>query len=461
MLTIHCNENFIQERKYIFYVVFGYFWGLDYQIKFEERRDILISDHVGKELRLADTFLQMEKEDWLMGKSLPLQPLLRLPIPNDYRKCTTDEILPIIYGDKEQDSGLFSADERYCSLDIFGSALFMLTRYEEIVKNERDRWGRFPANASIAFQENFLERPIVNEYLEILWQWLTKHFKGLKRKSRSFLIMPTHDVDFPFWNMAFKWSDRIRRLAGAAIKHRDFCLVKQNVGYMKNAIVGDFDKDPHNTFDTIMDISEEQDLISNFYFMTSVGRDEKDGNYDITHPEIRKLVKKMLSRGHKIGIHPGFGSMDKPQYIKEDVDKLRNMLAKENMSVEKIGGRQHYLHWCSPYTWQHYDQVGIEYDASLSYADHIGFRCGICYDYPAYNVITHERYKLREYPLIIMDCSGLGEGYMHLSHEEMLARCLSLKGKVQKYQGTFVILWHNTYFIKPEDIACYKHIMRC
>ena len=54
-------------------------------------------------------------------------------------------------------------------LDIFGSAFFMLTRYEEMVITERDTHGRFPARASIAYREGLLERPIVDEYLELLW----------------------------------------------------------------------------------------------------------------------------------------------------------------------------------------------------------------------------------------------------------------------------------------------------
>ena len=54
-------------------------------------------------------------------------------------------------------------------LDIFGSVFFMITRYEEVVKSDRDEYDRFPAAASLAYQEGFLDRPIVNEYLEILW----------------------------------------------------------------------------------------------------------------------------------------------------------------------------------------------------------------------------------------------------------------------------------------------------
>ena len=135
------------------------------------------------------------------------------------------------------------------------------------------------------------------------------------------------------------------------------------------------------------------------------------------------------------------------------------MITAEKLPVDSFGGRQHYLHWSAPETWAYYEQAGITYDTTLSYADHIGFRCGICYDYPVYNVITHERYNLREYPLLIMEESGFEKQYMDLSHEKMLNRCRMLKEKVRKYQGTFVILWHNTSFMTVSDIECYQGIL--
>lgn len=457
MLTIYCNDNFQPEREYIYDVIFRDFWAVDYQIKYEKRSDVLLESATGRQLYVADTFLQMPTAQWLSEESLPMQPLQKITVPEEYMVCVTDRELPVIYG--EAKGGLFSADGEHCHLDVFGSALFMLTRYEEVVKKDRDSLDRFPAAASLAYQEGFLERPIINEYLEIMWQWFHRHFPELKRKEHAFSIMPTHDVDFPFWSLGHDWYHRMRMIAGDVVKRKDFSLVCEHIGYIKNAVNGNFAADPNNTFELIMDISEEHNLTSHFYFMTAQGRDEKDGNYDIMHPEVRKLARKILARGHKIGIHPGFGSYQTGKLIKGDADKLRQMIVKENLPVEQFGGRQHYLHWAAPATWEYYEDAGITYDTTLSYADHIGFRCGICYDYPIYNVVTHTRYNLREYPLAVMECSGLEERYMNLSHKEMLARCQVLKEKIRKYQGTFVILWHNTSFMTAEDVECYRGIM--
>ena len=45
---------------------------------------------------------------------------------------------------------------------MFGSAFFMLTRYEELVVADRDQYGRFPAAASVAGREGFLGVPVVD-----------------------------------------------------------------------------------------------------------------------------------------------------------------------------------------------------------------------------------------------------------------------------------------------------------
>ena len=45
----------------------------------------------------------------------------------------------------------------------------MLTRYEELVVPDRGAHDRFPAAASVAVREGFLEIPIVDAYVELLW----------------------------------------------------------------------------------------------------------------------------------------------------------------------------------------------------------------------------------------------------------------------------------------------------
>ncbi|MEG2515996.1 MAG: hypothetical protein RSA61_04095, partial [Acidaminococcaceae bacterium] len=145
---------------------------------------------------------------------------------------------------------------------------------------------------------------------------------------------------------------------------------------------------------------------------------------------------------------------------KKDCTRLQAVLRENKIACNKLGGRQHYLRWTAPETWQYYEDAGLAYDTTLSFADHIGFRCGICYEYHPFNVRTRKKLNLLEYPLIVMECSGLDERYMQLSYDEMLQRCVRLKAQCEKHHGNFVILWHNSRFRTEEERETYFRIIR-
>ncbi len=458
MLIIRCNTNHPKERQYIYDVVFKDFWNLDYHIIYEKRKNLAIECN-NTTILLSDVFFQFDELLWLNPRTLPVQPLNCVNVEDPFLNAVVDIKLPIIYGDKNNKECIFDKRNKYCFIDIFGSAFFMLTRYEEVVKKDRDLYDRFPARASLAYQEKFLERPIINEYLEILWILLKSHFPNINRRKRNFKIMPTHDVDNPFWSLTLHGFPKYRSLLGDIVKRHNPALLLRNLRLYRDAAFGNFTHDPYNTFDTIMDISECNGLVSSFYFMTSQNRNIKDGNYDVLSRPIIDLAQKIIKRGHYIGIHPGFGSYKEMSWIQDDVNRLHKMILQGNLLICRFGGRQHFLLWKAPETWQYYEQAGLSYDTTLSYADHIGFRCGICYDYPVYNIITHEQYKLREYPLEVMECSGLDERYMGLTHDAMKERCIAIKRMCQKYRGIFVILWHNTRFLDRLEVKLYNEIL--
>lgn len=460
MVTIICNDNNIKDREYIYSVIFKDFLGIEYKIVYEKRQDILLQ--IGNvSIYMSDKFFQQSSNCWLCNKSLPKLPLRYEYVPDELKNAVLEEKIPVIYGD-DLAAGLFTISNENstrCNLDIFGSAFFMLTRYEEIVSNERDIYNRFSAKSSVAFKGHFLHRPIINEYIEILWGLIQRSASHIQRKKKKYKVMPTHDVDVPYLALRLNIWQKVRTLLGALLKRGSWQEFSENLSLFLQACHGDYSADPRDNFDYIMNISEKHGLTSNFYFMTAQGRDEKDGNYNIFAVPIENLAKKILYRGHNLGIHPGFGSYKNSEYINNDVGLLRDMLKTKSLKVNSFGGRQHYLSWEAPTTWKLYEKNGIEYDSTLSYADCIGFRCGICWDYPVYNCVTHEEYKLREYPLIVMDCTLWDERYMNLDRKEMLQKCVELKEKCKRYEGNFVILWHNTSFMEEWQRKLYENIL--
>ena len=123
---------------------------------------------------------------------------------------------------------------------------------------------------------------------------------------------------------------------------------------------------------------------------------------------------------------------------------LEKRKLEESTGNALFGGRQHYLRWKTPNTWEILEQAGLKYDTSLSFADHEGFRCGICLPYKPFDVVENRVLDIWELPLTVMDGSLFN--YQSLFPEEGFQRIKALIDTIKKYNGVFVLLWHNSSF---------------
>src|SRR5262249_353802 len=98
------------------------------------------------------------------------------PPPERVRELVPDFVIPFSRKNEGGMQPLFvvrSADEVDCTVDLPLSILLTLSRWEETLTQERDVHGRFAADQSVSVRENFLHRPIVDEYGLAFLQALT------------------------------------------------------------------------------------------------------------------------------------------------------------------------------------------------------------------------------------------------------------------------------------------------
>lgn len=113
---------------------------------------------------------------------------------------------------------------------------------------------------------------------------------------------------------------------------------------------------------------------------------------------------------------------------------------------EKIlTGRQHFLRFKVPLTWQVWEDNGMMIDESLGFAEQEGFRCGTCYEYSVYNFLKRKKLKLKERPILFMEKSVMNY-QKKLKAEDFTKKFDSMVDIVKKYNGNFVFLWHNSAF---------------
>lgn len=375
------------------------------------------------------------------------------PIANDIPAPCAD-VLPssLIAVNKEQ-------NQASIAYDILGLTYWMLNRIEEIGRTDLDNHGRFPAIHSHAYQHGYLDRPIVDEWLFVLGQVIQRVWPGIEIKKHYFTMKVSHDVDSPSLYSFKLWKTIIRMMAGHLLKRRNIKAFLQAPFIKLTTTKQLHNMDPHNTFDWLMDLSEKHGLTSAFYFMCGRTDKTKDADYEVDNKIILNLMNKIYLRGHEIGLHPSYGTFNKPLLLKQEADRLRSVLSSLNINSE-IGGRMHYLRWEQPTTLQAWEDAGLTYDSTLCYADIPGFRCGTCFEYPAFNHLTQKMLNLRIRPLIAMECTIIDERYLNLGYgEQSLNKFLELKDKCRQVNGCFTLLWHNSHFTNREDFELYEKVI--
>lgn len=379
-------------------------------------------------------------------------------LPEEYASVIGETRIPVYRDDTEKSGKPLIYEENgdiVFDFDILYSAFYILTRSEEIGSAELDKWGRFPASASHAYKNNYLHRPVVDEYAEILWYCIKKLYPRLCRTERKFEMMLTHDVDEPF-EALFKPAWRMVRSFGSDVLcKRDIRLAVDRAHRWFQVKNGRLDCDYAYNFDRIMDIDEAAGCKGAFYFIPDCsGR--MSGDYNLEHPLIRHLIRQIGERGHEVGYHGSFDTYLDEEKTKHEVSQLKEIAEEEGVTQTRWGGRQHYLRWSAPQTWRNYESAGLDYDTTLSFADTAGFRCGTCRPYHVFDVECRKVMNLVEYPLTVMEVSVLSKQYMGLSYEKAKEYMLVLKEKCRKYRGVFVLLWHNGNFITEIDWNVYK-----
>jgi len=464
MLKIKIPAICQSEQRYVLDILLGEFLGLAFEVEAYNGDVIRItrpgdsdeSSNLAK-LTLDASFFHKAHQTWLKSESMPVLPLANwTPVDDGINANLVEPSVPVLYG---QPGLVKNGEHLHISLDIFGSAFFMLSRYEELITKDRDSHDRFPATASVAYKAGFLDRPIVNEYLEILWACMYQLWPSLTRKTFQSKTFISCDVDRPY-DCSVETAPRlIRACTGDVLKRmRPILALKRMNRYIFNKL-GVYKFDPNYTFDWYMDVCEQSNLKAAFYFIPS-SIEPGNGCYELTDKKIIKLLQKIDRRGHEIGVHGSFQTYRDGLKVIQHKSLLEQVLVQAGIKQKIKGNRQHYLRWDSAITPGILDEAGFEYDTTGSYADKSGFRYGVCYEFSMFDFLSRCKLNIKQRPLIVMECTVISDQYMGLGHnEEALQVMKDLKQKCYKYNGDFSLLWHNSFFERAGDKTLFSRML--
>ncbi len=331
-------------------------------------------------------------------------------------------------------SGGASVDFPY---DLVSLTYFSLSRLEEWKSLNTDDKGRYRSEASLAARLGYLERPVVDEWADVLRRCIeARGHKWSNHGERNMKLFATHDMD----RLLRYWGADLPLQVLAPMRRRDIpgTLERARAALRSRA---DWRADPLHVGTTrLMESAEAFSLDSAFFFMTA-RPSRQDVGYDLALPPSKQILAEIRDRGHSIGFHAGYHTLDSPKLFAEEAGRFF-----EAVGDGSFGGRQHHLRFRVPETWRMWEASGFAYDSTLAYADRPGFRASTAFPFQVFDVERDRRMDLEEIPLIVMEVSLLSSRYMGLSHPDALSLVKTLAKRCANVGGVFTYLWHNTSF---------------
>lgn len=318
--------------------------------------------------------------------------------------------------------------------DIITLSFLLLSRAEEELTPERDRYDRFLWKNSLAAKYSFIDFPIVDEWAMLLRSALSErvNMDSLGRHAPSLRL--THDMDsarrFPNLFVAARTI-----LGGDLLRLKSFRIAAKSFRQYITSRTHP-EKDPSLLgAQILMELSLLHGFISEFYFM-GLETGEDDFRYDVSAPAVQAAAQQLTAAGMICGFH---GSRLTPKNT--DRFRLEQQRVANALKLPIRCGRQHYLCFDALETPRIWQEAGMVYDDTLGYADHEGFRCGTCHEYPLYDLKKDQPLTVIERPLIAMDATLME--YRGLICADSLKILKQLFLRCYAVEGDFVLLWHN------------------
>lgn len=283
--------------------------------------------------------------------------------------------------------------------------------------SKRDRFDRYPFQASIQHQANIIH---INYCQKIFNQIYTNIFQR-SHQVKTTSIFWSHDIDYLYSD----W--KVDLILGW--RHKNVKLLWQ--GLLKTI----HKKSKWDNIEDILAIEKKYGLTSTFFFLTESGKFKSDridqighADYSINHPNLQKKLDIILEYGSRIGLHKS----SFPFEFKTELQKIPHQVN---------ANRNHFLQFHLPH---HYDAIhksGLSMDSSLGFAEQYGFRNSYGRPFQPFDLKRNKPYNFIEIPLQIMDATFID--YLDNSQSEMQEKIITF---LQEHNHDCVIslLLHNT-----------------
>jgi hypothetical protein len=314
--------------------------------------------------------------------------------------------------------------------DIFAAAFYLMSRYEEYLPHEKDKYGLYAHTNSLAFREGFLDMPLVNIWIGEFKKALSRKFPGLAFRYASLKFIPTYDIDIAYSYSHKEWSRNMGGMVKDIFKG-EWAAVKTRLGVWRGT-----EPDPYDAYEWLDSVHLYCRMKACYFFLVAGHQKGVDRNIPIRSPALQELLRYHAS-GYKTGIHPSWQSGDDEILLKEEIEWM------EYITEQKIiRSRQHYIRFTLPDTYRRLIKYGIGQDYSMGYGSINGFRASVASSFYWYDLGKEETTTLRLFPFCFMDATSYYE--QKYTAAQAMNELMHYYHIIRKVSGLMVTIWHNS-----------------
>tara|TARA_R110002051_G_scaffold15026_1_gene47562 strand:+ start:91 stop:1338 length:1248 start_codon:yes stop_codon:yes gene_type:complete len=330
--------------------------------------------------------------------------------------------------------------------DIFAASFFLISRYEEYLPHVKDIHGRFSPKDSIAYQNGFLQKPVVDIWAYKLLEALKGRFDDFEYKIKGFDFVSVLDVA-----TSHCYANRgiVRGLAGLLM---DFGTLKFKRVADRISVGLNRMKDPFDNYEALIALHKKYNVKCNFFFQFA-DYSKYDKNVSTNSMKFKSLIKYVADYA-PVSLATSYSSFTDLELLRKEKANLEEVI---NRPVNS--SKMRYNRVDVPETYRNLITAEFTDDYTMGYTYELGFRAGTCTSFQFYDIPLEVKQPIKVHPFAIHDYA-----LSKIKKDEViLQQVKKITDEVNQVNGTTFVMFSNELLGNKEErdwMSLYAKILK-
>ncbi len=332
-------------------------------------------------------------------------------------------------------------DNELLPFDFFAASFYLIARYEEYLPHTKDQFGRYEHTNSIAYQQGFLQVPLIQLWRNKLFE---KIGYPLNEFTSSFSFMPTYDIDIAY---SYRYHTVARNVIGF---FKDLIKADANAIIERLQVLEAVQKDPYDIYEWLNLLHESLQLKPIYFFLVAAKRKGLDKNISPANRSMQHLIRQHAQQ-YSIGIHPSIQSNTQPSLQISEIKKLSSIV-----SAKITHSRNHYIQIQLPKSFESLIEADITNDYSMGYPTINGFRASYSKPFRWFNLNTNRPTQLMIHPFCYMDATAIFQE--RITPQKASEDLQYYFNTVKSVGGECIAIFHNNMLTNQIEFKSWRNV---